>query len=466
MSIADRHMGELLITALEVLVDNEEDLSLYQLARIIGRRRGRQLDKTEQEQLDLLMRRDGAAYVRPPDGPDGKWSVTIQGKVLVQERSTDDEVQIADASPVLTPADLTTHDGNISSPFNPSLIRVDQEQMPVYHALRLIQERRIILDSDFQRHFIWDKTRQSRLIESMLLRIPLPAFYLNATPENTYLVVDGQQRLTTLHLFCNTRTLRLTGLEYLKDLEGKTFDELPLNLQTVLTERTKLTVYTILLETPDQVKFLVFSRVNTGGLTLTGQEIRHALYQGPATQILNELAQSSEFIEATAYSVRPLRMDDRECVLRFLAFHFNSYEEFGTRLTPDEPATLDGLLNRTMSQLNQQTSFVLEQTKDIFRESMVKAQRIFGDYAFRKMYRRDDKRQPISKPLFEVWGVLLEDYTLDELEKRREALLDGFIDVMTGDIDFVNAISYSTGSPVSVKYRFQRIQRLIQEVML
>src|SRR5262249_11714347 len=143
------------------------------------------------------------------------------------------------------------------------------------------------------------------------------------------------------------------------------------------------------------------------------------------------------------------------CVLRFLAFHFNPFEEFGTRLTPDELANLDGLLNRTMGQLNQQTAVNVEQTKEIFRESMIKATRIFGAYAFRKLYRRNDKRLPISKPLFEVWGILLKEYTLENLERQREQIVDGFIDVMTSDNDFVNAISYGTGSPTSVRYRFQ-----------
>ncbi|HEY0735921.1 MAG TPA: DUF262 domain-containing protein [Herpetosiphonaceae bacterium] len=466
MSIANNYVDEMLIMALEALVEQDQDLSLYELVQTIGRRREQPLGEDEQDRLELLLRRDGAAYVRPPERAGGEWSATIQGRILVQQRSTDDEVQSADDALVPGGAEAAAPDGDISSPFNPTLIRVDQEQMPLYHALRLIEKKRIVLDPEFQRNFIWDKTRQSRLIESVLLRIPLPAFYLDATRESTYLVIDGRQRLTTLNKFCNEQELRLTGLEYLKDLEGKTFDELPLNLQTTLTERTRLTVYTIQPETPDQVKFLIFSRVNTGGLTLTGQEIRHALYQGPATQTLNELARSPEFLEATANSVRHIRMEDRECVLRFLAFHFNPYDEFGTRFSPEEPSTLDGLLNRTMGQLNDLSAFALDQTKDIFYESMVKARRIFGHYAFRKLYDRRDKRLPISKPLFEVWGVLLRDYALEDLEKRREAILDGFIDVMTGDIDFVNAISYGTGSPASVKYRFQRIQRLLQEVML
>ncbi len=463
MSTGQPDTGDWLVTALDVLVDGEEDLTLAQIVRAMDRR-GLALDTQAQMRLEQVLRRDGAAYIYPPDEADGVWSPTLEGREFVQRRSTDYEEQTPTAKAQLV-ADSATKYDDISVPFNPALIRVDPEQMPIYHALKLIQDERMILDPEFQRNFIWDVKRQSRLIESVMLRIPLPALYLNLTDASTYMVVDGRQRLTTLDAFCTRRTLRLTGLEFLKEHEGKTFDQLPLSLRTTIVERTKLTVYTIMPETPDQVKFMIFSRVNTGGLTLTAQEIRHAMFQGQATKTLNELSRSVEFLDATSRSIKTLRMDDRECVLRLLAFHFNPYEEFGTRLTPDEPANLDGLLTRTMGQLNQLSAGSVEQTKDMFRESMVKAQRVFVNYAFRKVYNTYDKRSPVNKALFEVWGVLLRDYPLADLERRSNAIFRAFMDLMNRDYEFVNAISYGTGSVASVKYRFQQIRRLLQEVM-
>jgi hypothetical protein len=449
---------ELLEAALRVLDEAEEEVTLNSLARQVGKKLGIEADKGALEQL---LRREATSYVLPPQEEGAGWSLTEAGRVLVQRRSVESEERELTVQPAAAPAP----DQEIQAPFNPALIKVDTEQMPIYHALRLIQQGRIVLDPEFQRNFIWDNARQSRLIESILLRIPLPAFYLDATRENTYLVVDGLQRLSTLDRFCNKQAFRLSGLSYLKDLENRRFDELPASMQTTITERTKLTVYTILPETPPQVKFLIFHRVNTGGLALTSQEIRHALYQGPATRLLKELAEDQAFLDATDRSVSPLRMDDRECVLRFIAFHLYPYEEFGSRLTPGEPANLDGLLNRTMDELNRRSEPGLAQIRDDFTVSMRKAHMLFGPYAFRKRYQREEHRQPINKPLFEVWSVLLKAHPQEELEKRREELVDGFIEVMQTDIDFVNAISYATGSPGRVKYRFGRIQRLLQEIM-
>lgn len=463
MSISTTDLPELLKIAIKILVEGEEALSFDNLVRRIGRQRGQVLDAEEQNQFERLLRREAAALIRPPEQTGEGWEATLEARIFVEKNSTDYEEQTP--PPFQTSIELLATDA-ILKPFNPTLIRVETEQMPIYHALKLIRDGRIKLDPEFQRNFIWDRTRQSRLIESLLLRIPLPAFYLDATRDSTYVVVDGRQRLTTLDEFCNKQTFALTGLEYLDEHDNKKFSDLPLSLQTSITERTKLTVYTILPETPEQVKFMIFSRVNTGGLTLTAQEIRHAMFQGQATQVLNRLAMSADFLNTTAYSISTKRMDDRECVLRFLAFHFNPYEEFGTKLSPEEPANLDGFLNRTMMQLNQFPPTTLEQTEEIFRSSMIKAHHIFGSYAFRKLYRRNDRRMPISKPLFEVWGVLLRDYTLERLDQQREAIVDGFIDIMTGDNDFVSSISYGTGSVASVKYRFNRIRRLLQEVMV
>ena len=455
---------ELLLSALLALEDGDEDMSLSAIVRGIERQRGVTLAPEERDALEQLLRREGTQYVRAPQPPGDGWSITPEGQIYVRQQSI--EPEDLGASPVLSTE--SSVDKEIVTPFNPALIKVETEQMPVYHVLKLLNDHRLVLQPEFQRNFIWDDVRQSRLIESMLLRIPLPAFYFDATRDSTYLVVDGLQRLTTLDRFCNQNSLKLTGLEHLRDLKGNRFKDLPLPMQTMLTERTKLTVYTILPETPPQVKFTIFGRVNTGGLVLTAQEIRHALYRGRdgrAAKLLQGLAESQPFWDATSGSVSPKRMDDRECVLRFIAFRQYPYEEFGSRLSEGEPANLDGLLNRTMQDLNELSLTTHDQIREVFNESMIKAQRIFGRFAFRKLYGREYKRQPVSKPLFEVWSVLLTQHALEDLERRRDRIVDGFIDVMQTDIDFVNSISYGTGSSGTVRYRFRRIQRLLQEVM-
>src|SRR4029077_12590245 len=165
-------------------------------------------------------------------------------------------------------------------------------------------------------------------IESVLLRIPLPAFYFDGVDANKWAVIDGLQRLSTLEDFVTKKNFELQGLEYLNSAEGKSFEELPRGMQRDI-EETQITLFIIRPETPPEVKFTIFYRINTGGLVLTAQEIRHALFQGDATKLLKTLADSDEFKAATDWGVSDSRMDARECVLRYLAFHLRPYTEYG-----------------------------------------------------------------------------------------------------------------------------------------
>ncbi|GAI25419.1 unnamed protein product, partial [marine sediment metagenome] len=288
--------------------------------------------------------------------------------------------------------------------------------------------REVNLQPDFQRHVVWDNKRQSRLIESMLIRIPLPAFYLDARDDNEWLVVDGLQRLSTLDRFYNKKELKLSGLEFLgKQIEGKNFDELPRNFQRQI-EETNLTLYIIKPDTPPEAKFAIFYRINTGGMVLTGQEIRHCLFQGKATVLLKELADSREFMDATTGSINTKRMDDRECVLRYCAFHLKPLAKYRE---PD----LNKFLSSTMETINNMNEDDIAALSESFRRAMLLSRQVFGENAFRKMFEKHGYRFPINKALFEVWSVSLEKFTDDEIHTNRDKIIRRFINTMNHDSD-------------------------------
>ena len=342
----------------------------------------------------------------------------------------------------------------IINPFDPSKIKVDREPMSVFQVLRKIQLGEIQLNPDFQRNLVWDNLRRCRLIESALLRLPLPAFYFDGVDANHWTVVDGLQRLTTLHEFITKKSYSLQGLEYLSAAEGKSFDQLPRGMQRDL-EETQITLFIIRPDTPPEVKFTIFYRINTGGLVLTAQEIRHALFQGESTKLLKTLAASDEFLRATDWGVSDSRMDSRECVLRYLAFHLHPYSEYGK-------SDLNGFLSSVMKELNAMPADKIAKLDTDFREAMNRSREILWKFAFRKFTPGSNRRGPVNKALFESWANVLQDYDLTQLRANTQRLRSDLGKAFWNESDYTRALSAGTGSVTSVKLRFERAHDIVK----
>jgi hypothetical protein len=343
-------------------------------------------------------------------------------------------------------------------PFDPKKIQVSIQQLTLDSIIKRIRHGEINLSTPFQRSAgLWKVQQQSRLIESILIRFPLPAFYFDGSDDNCWLVVDGMQRLSTLRYFILDKTLRLTGLEYLKIFENCTFDELPRPMQRAL-EESQITAYIIKPGTPEQVKFNLFKRINTSALILSTQEIRHALNQGIPADLVASLAELPAFIQATSGSINPRRMDDRDFVMRFIAFYLTPYSSY----QPD----LDTFLNTKMSILASLSAEARATLQADFERAMHLAHNIFANQAFRKMTSLDSRYlNPINKALFESWAVSLSRLTPDQgalLVARRHEVMRASVQLMQS-ADFMRAISAATGDKKRVAERFGSVEQLIRE---
>jgi hypothetical protein len=347
----------------------------------------------------------------------------------------------------------------IVDPFDPKKINVVREPMSIFQAMRKIEIAEIKLDPDFQRNIVWDDKRQSRLIESILLKIPLPAFYLDAIEPDKWVVVDGLQRLTTLDRYFNKKSLKLTGLEFLgRQFEGLTFDKLPRSSQRDI-EETQLMMFIIRPETPPKVKFTIFYRINTGGMVLTAQEIRHATFPGRAPGLLADMANLDEFQSATHFSVNPRRMDDRECVLRNLAFRITSYKNYNK---PD----LNDFLGSAMNVINSASDERIEGLRSEFKRAMTLCQKLLGQYAFRKFNRATRSRGPINKALFETWSTAVLDFDETDLLSRAKEILSGLEAALATDGDYLKSLSLATGGINPVRKRFTKAYQIIDSALL
>lgn len=348
----------------------------------------------------------------------------------------------------------------MDKPFNPSLINIETQTPALYNIIARLRNNppEIDLYPEFQRKGnLWDDGKQSRLIESILINFPLPAFYFDGTDDDNWLVVDGLQRLSAIRNFAIDKTLKLKDMEYLKNLEGDTFDSLPRAIQRKI-EEAQIIAYIIKAGTPLEVKYNIFRRINTGGLVLEPQEIRHALNQGLPARTVAEMAQFHEFKIATENKISSERMLDREFITRFIAFYLNEPAQY----TPD----LDSFLNASMAQINSLSIIELDKMKNDLKESMRYAHQLFGNWAFRKADLYPNKRKPINKALFEVWSVNLAKLNPSQrvrLLHNKNGLMYGFAEMMKNDDKFVRSVTSGTGGKPEVIERFSKIKNLIEQ---
>lgn len=381
-------------------------------------------------------------------------------------------------------------------PFNPEEISIDPKVVPMDALLRRLVQKTIILNPDFQRNEVWNNVQKSRLIESLMLKIPIPMFYVASDTKSVWSVVDGLQRLSTIRDFVLGKDylkdpeknkekkgygMKLTGLEFWgSKYDGKCFNELPIFLQNRIYE-TEFRFTVVNPGTPEEVKRNIFKRLNTGGAPLTPQEIRNALYSGEATKLLAKLVKEKDFLLATCGSIQSDRMLDHEIILRYVSFLIRDYSAYNRSFGSDI------WLSDTMIILNarptydsvdlqkriQKKTIVADSIKDLndekIRETFVVAMRraitLFGKHAFRKSV-PGMRRRPINKSLFESWSVLLGSMSEEEfnhLKRRKKAFFKEFSNLLK-DEKFENSISRDSMKHASVAYRYHELNALLNKI--
>ena len=391
--------------------------------------------------------------------------------------------------------DTEKEEGNdevvIDIPFDPNKIKVYSKPYSVGQIVQDLQDKIIDLDTEFQRlPDLWDDIKKSRFIESLILNLPIPSFYFNEKENNDWEVIDGLQRISTISSFIIEKKLTLTKLEFLKEYNGAKFDELPNALQKRIT---RFSVTTCIIEkgTPAEVKLNIFKRVNTGGLTLTAQEIRHAINLGTPANLVSDLVRWRDdinkltktirtrknkdgkevelkatyegklFAKATEYRINPTRMEDRDFATRFVSFYLIPHQEY----QPD----LDTFLNKGMAKIRDLSENEILILKYNFNEAMNLANAIFGNDAFRKRFNEKDKRKPINKALFEVLSVNfanLNDIQRNDLLKKKTIFKRKLKDLHNAsDGKFIRSISQGTAQKDLVKERFTAIEKIINETL-
>ena len=280
--------------------------------------------------------------------------------------------------------------------------------------------RNLILDSDFQRNNVWKRRRKIELVESVLMTLPLPAFYFAQDSQGRLIVVDGRQRLSAMFEYMDN-SFPLKGLKILTEFEGCKFDDLKPVFQRRI-EDAQIISYVIMPQTPERVKFDIFDRVNRTGVVLNKQEIRNALYQGNATKLLREVVESDSFLNATGEAfVKDKRMKDRYLVSRFWALYL--YSNGKLKDLSDNPykykGDMDELIGISLNWVNRALVPSLEEIKQETIWSLNKSFEILGKDAFRRPF--NDKKPPINMNVFETVMLIMESLSGYQVNDKAQA---------------------------------------------
>ena len=353
----------------------------------------------------------------------------------------------------------------LEKPYNPDQIRVESKTFSIRLIYDMIKDGDLDLSPDFQRNIVWDSFRKSRLIESILLRIPLPMFYFSQDEEGKLFVVDGLQRLTAIKEFMDNK-LVLRDLEYLSSTcEGKTY-----NRDNKIEEKyyrwfnmTQLSVNVIDPQSPSKVKYDIFRRLNTGGRPLNAQELRNCLAKEKVRKALREMAGLFSFRRATGSSISDTRMDAQELALRFIFFRFHYKKGAIKKYTGNMDLDLDDFVDL----LNKMGDFEFDKYIAEFDSAMKISRHLFGRHAFRKVYintHNDSPRSLVNKALFVSWSVLLADYDYSIIKKNTEK--NSFISILgehiSKDIEYYRALSYGTNGRWNILKAFDVAEEIIK----
>ncbi|QSI78511.1 DUF262 domain-containing protein [Niveibacterium microcysteis] len=320
----------------------------------------------------------------------------------------------------------------------------------------MVSNGAINVSPHYQRRDRWPTDKQSALIESFLLNVPVPPIYLSEDEYGQYSVIDGKQRITAIEDFLNG-SLRLRALKRFPELEGSRFKDLPTQLQNALTVRPYIRVTTLLKQSDANLKYEVFLRLNTGGDKLKDQEIRNVAYAGPLNDmlfVLSEHAFLKDRLKISGEKSAAYRnMDDVEHVLRFFTLH-ERWEAMG--------GSLSEAMDEFMARFRNVSSTEME---SLFLHCLESCQRIWGRNAFQKPTSSGWRDQLIS-PLYDAQMVgvsFLSEAEVEAVAGNRPAVVRATRKLFT-DSAFLKAVTQGTNTPSSVRYRVAEVRNMLKHV--
>jgi hypothetical protein len=356
----------------------------------------------------------------------------------------------------------------VNQPYEPTIISLCDR----------VDKGKIDVSAEFQRKYVWERRPiiKSRLIESVILNVPIPAIY-TAEDENTgkEVVIDGQQRILTFHGFLKNK-FKLKGLSVLSELNGYYYKDLSNlsdetikyytdqlgDLQEIICDRP-VRVIKILKESHPDIKFEIFERLNRGSVKLNDQELRNCIYRGDFNNLIKDLVKNKDFQRLQGLNEDHQRMLDAERILRFFAFCDRSERNY--------KSPLKKYLNDYMKSKETIVETEIEEKKELFKKCIELCQTVFGDTAFRRIFPGDEDSvngyvdDSLNQGIFDIQMYGFMEYQKRDIVQKSQVIMEAFADLVTSNKKFVETIEIGTYGTSQVKRRTEMWINQLREIV-
>jgi len=333
---------------------------------------------------------------------------------------------------------------------------LQQSDLSLQSISDMVDSGSIDISPKYQRRERWDEVKDSGLIESFLLNIPVPPIYLAEDEYGIYSVIDGKQRLTAINKFLKGK-LKLCNLEKYPELEGYSFDQLPTSLSNALKIRPYLRVVTLLRQSDPDLKHEVFLRLNKAGVALNSQEIRNVAFRGKFNDMLFELSRSKYLVKqlkATKESKIYREMVDVQYVLRF--FTVQAYWD-------TFPGNMDLAMDRFMADNYRNTEEKIQAQKKEFTDALVFCERIWGNDGFMK----PNSSKRVLQGFYDIQMVCSSFLSAKQRVNailKKETVKKTLIKILADDDKFLESVTQFTSNHHSVKYRIETFTDVLKSI--
>lgn len=363
--------------------------------------------------------------------------------------------------------DITSDESDLNVEENERKILWQAKDFSIREFLTMKNDGDLILQPEYQRNFVATDLIASKLIESILMDVPIPVIYLAEEQDGNFSVIDGQQRLTSFISFMegkfpDNRVFKLSGLKVLSELNRKLYKDLDTELQKKIKSTT---IHSIIIkkESNPDIKFEIFERLNTGSTKLNEDEIRNTVYRGAYIKLLSELSENSTFHELVLKENFKKRMIYRGMILRFLALSEKSYLNY--------KSSMKQFCNKELRDNRELKVEKAKEYKTKFEHSLDLVKIVFGDKAFRRYIPGVESNtgnwsmSQINLALFDLQMVGFVNYSKNQVLSNADSIREELLNLMITDSVFQNLIGYKTSDTDNVKKRFKIYYEMLENVI-